>query len=119
MKRYCKLYNELHTSPSRVQYKQKDFQLVSYNKHFYPAILSARLAQSVEHRTFNLEVECSIPGRRSFFFFFCVSVLTKTRNSACKRAYGTTGKACGLLELALLAVHGLRPRNAILAFPPF
>ena len=62
MKRYCKLYNELHTSPSRVQYKQKDFQLVSYNKHFYPVSLSARLAQSVEHQTFNLRVAGSSPS---------------------------------------------------------
>ena len=70
MKRYCKLYNELHTSPSRVQYKQKDFQLVSYNKHFYPAILSARLAQSVEHGTLNPGVVGSSPTLGALFAAF-------------------------------------------------
>ena len=61
---------------------------------------SARLAQSVEQKPKNLEVLSSNPVRCViyFFYFFCVSVLTKTRNSACKRAYGTTGRPAACLN---------------------
>ena len=57
-------------------------------------------------------------ARLDFFFFLrvCFDLNADFGLQTCLRHHG---QAYGLLELALLAVHGLRPRNAILAFPPF
>ena len=88
--------------------------------NIFAPVTSTRLAQSVERKTMNLEVRSSMPVRCVVLFIFfmrvCFDLNADFGLQTCLRHHG---QAYGLLELALLAVHGLRPRNAILAFPPF
>ena len=83
-------------------------------------VTSTRLAQSVEQETKNLQVLSSNPGRCVLLFIFflrvCFDQNAELGLQTCLRYHG---QVYGLLELALLAVHGLRPRNAIFTFPPF